>query len=250
MATGVIILATAGWRTSLQLQTWQNSYTMWENCLRVSPINPLARRAMAEILSNRGRFDLAIPHYHMALRVEPDNVDTLQSFSVRLATSEGDLRDCTLAIRLARRGCEVTGWKDHDIRRALAIAYVNSATDLERRGEYAAAIAQLREAINAEPRYDIALFNLAALLATSEDLAARRPDEAVALAERGCKLAGQPDASRLRILALAHAAAGNRDTAIATLQKAAALAEAAGDTKAASELRGQIETLRTGVSSP
>lgn len=243
-AAGLIVIAAAAWLSTVQLQTWRNSYTMWENCLRVSPINPLARRAMAEILSNRGRFDLAIPHYHMALRVEPDNVDTLQSFAVRLATCEEDLRDCDLAIRLARRGCEITRWNDPGLRRALAIAYVNSALDLQDDGQYAAAIGRLREAIRAEPHYDVALFNLAALLTISEDPALRRPAEAVELAERACQLAGRSDPGRLRILAMAYAAAGNRTAAVATFTEAIRRAQLAGDAALVSRLQQQLDACR------
>jgi protein O-mannosyl-transferase len=70
-ALGAAVLLMAAWLSAQQVQTWQNSFTMWRNCLRVAPYNPMAHRCFAELLAKRGRFDLAIPHYHMALRVEP-----------------------------------------------------------------------------------------------------------------------------------------------------------------------------------
>jgi len=238
---GLLVEATV---STNQLQTWQNSYTMWKNCLRVSPNNPMAHRCFAEILANRGRFDQAIPHYHMALRVEPESVVTLHSFALRLATCEEHLRDYRLAIEFAQRGCEITAWKDSDLRLTLAVAHASYATNLVRHGDYRQAISHLSRAMEADPEYDVAYLNLAMLLATCSDPELRQPDEAVTLAERGCDLAGQPDSRRLSILAAAYAASGRFDMAITTTEAAIATAHSCEDRRLQEYLEGQLSAYR------
>lgn len=251
LSTGcLVVFATLFIRSAEQIQTWQNSYTMWENCLAVSPVNPMAHRCFADILTKRGRFDQAIPHYRMALLVEPDNVDTLTSFAQKLATAEdARLRDCDLAIELAQRGCRVTGWKDTKIRRALAMACSGKAADLMARGRPGEAEKSFRQAIEAAPDYDVALLNLAMLLATCTDAKLRNPEEAVQLAERGCKLVGVPDQRRLGILAAAYAAAGRFDMAVSTVDAAIALAGTAGDSGMTEHLQNQRAEYRNAAAS-
>jgi tetratricopeptide (TPR) repeat protein len=154
-----------------------------------------------------------------------------------LVTSDQELRNYDLAIELAQRGCQLTDWSDPDLCRLLAMAYAGSAGQQHYQENYAQAIAHLRRAIEVDPQYDVALLNLAVLLATCDDPQFRRPQEAIELAERGCGLAGHIDPARLRILAMAYAAAGQRDRAIAATDKAIELAQAAGETAMTAELR-------------
>lgn len=235
-------------RSVQQLQTWQNSYTMWENCLKVSPVNPMAHRCFADILFEMGHFDKAIPHYRMALRVEPDNVAILSSFAKKLATADDvQLRDYDLAVELAEHGCQVTAWKEQGIRRALAMACTAKATHLMANGNHDQAEQYFRRAIEAYPQYDVPLFNLAMLLATRNEQREGDRNEAVALAERGCQLIDAPDTRRLSILAAAYAAAARFDMAIKTTENAIQLAHKAGDSAMAEHLQNQREAYRNGT---
>ena len=237
-ACGLVLLAAL---SGAQVRTWRDGISVWRNSLRVDPDNALAHAALADNLSRHGRFDEAIPHYHTALRLNPESKETLNNFALRLAADDRpDLHDYDLAIRLAGRGCELTEWKDAKLRHTLAMAHAARASLLRRQGDFIKATGDYRRAIEADPDYDAPWFNLALLLVTCPEEKLRNPAAAVELAERGCRVAGAPDCNRLAILAQAYAAAGRSDLAAATTQKALQMAQAAGQTEPAAELPGQV----------
>jgi tetratricopeptide (TPR) repeat protein len=113
------------------------------------------------------------------------------------------------------------------------------ANDLQARGRFEDAIEHYYKAIDADPQYDLPLFNQALLLATCPNTELRQPDEAVRLAELACEIVSQPDAHRLAILAAAYAEANRFDEAVRTIQRAIQLAEAQQNRTMAEELRRQ-----------
>lgn len=251
IAAGLLGLLLLGRISAGQIQTWQNSYTMWQNCLRVSPNNPMAHTCFADILARRGQFDKAIPHYHMALRVEPDRLETLNNFALRLGAGDDmHLRDYETAIRLAERGCRLTEWKDPKLRHTLALAHTNLASSLTDDSRFGGAVENYRKAIEADPDYDIPVFHLALLLATCPDQNLLAPDEAVRLAERARQLSVEPDSRRLSILAAVYAASGRFETAASTAREAIELAQAAGQTQMLAKLRSQLEAYQFRSSYP
>jgi tetratricopeptide (TPR) repeat protein len=246
IAVGLLGLLLLAKISADQIQTWQNSYTMWQNCLRVSPNNPMAHTCFADILAGRGQFDKAIPHYHMALRVEPDRIETLNNFALRLGAGDNlHLRDYELAIRLSEHGCRLSEWKDPQLRHTLAMAHTNLAVSLTADRQFGGAIGNYRKAIEADPDYDIPLFDLAILLVTCPDQNLQDPDEAVRLAERARKLTVKPDPRRLSILAAAYAASGQFEMAARTAREALELAQASGQPQMIAELRSQLEAYRS-----
>ena len=94
----------------------------------------------------------------------------------------------------------------------------------------ALAIAQLRLEIALHPESPLALNNLACVLATASDPRLRNGPEAVKLAERACALTQSQNISVLSTLAAAYAEAGRFDDAIATSERACALATERGET--------------------
>lgn len=231
------------------LPVWRDGVTLWENCLRLDPYNAFAHSCLADNLSEKEQFDRAIPHYERALELGADDYRTLHNFAMRLAVShKEEWRDYERAIRLARRGCEVTEWKDPKLRRALATAHMNFATALKQDGRVEEAIHQYREAIEADPTYEVAMFNLAILLVTRGDEELRRPDEAFRLIEQARAVVGEFDALQLRIIGDVYAEAGQFDKAIAVLEEAIFLTEAVGMTQWTDELRKRLELCRKGVS--
>ena len=133
----------------------------------------MAHRCFADLLSRRGQFGKAIPHYFMALRVEPDGIETLNNFALRLGAGEDEaLRDYPMAIKFAERGCRLTDWKDPKLRHTLALAYTNYAVSFSRRGDFARAMLNFQRASEAEPGFDVPIYNLALLLLScpKEDL--------------------------------------------------------------------------------
>lgn len=226
----------------LQLPTWSNSFTVWENCLRVSPDNPMAHRCFADLLARRGEFGRAIPHYYMALRVEPDGIDTLNNFALRLGAGEDEsLRDYPLAIRFAERGCQVTDWKDPKLRHTLALAYTNYAVAFSRRGDFARAIENFRLATQAEPGFEVPAYNLAILLLTCPQEELREPAAGAELAGQFVSGATQFDAGRLETLARACATAGQWPMAVAVLRKAIEQAQQTPSPTSLEELNARLQ---------
>jgi tetratricopeptide (TPR) repeat protein len=166
------------------------------------------------------------------------------------ACKNKELHDYRRAIELSERGCQLSQWKDRKLLHTLAMANNNFALDLAGRGEFGEAIRFYRDAIEADPRYEAPLFNLALLLATCDDERLRRAEEAVRLAQRGCQLTERRDANGLWILASANAGIGLLDAAIALLEEAVKVAQAAGRVELANELQRQSEIYRKRASSP
>ena len=225
-----------------QLPTWRNSFTVWENCLRVSPDNPMAHRCFADLLARRGQFGKAIPHYFMALRVEPDGIETLNNFALRLGAGEDEtLRDYPMAIKFAERGCRLTDWKDPKLRHTLALAYTNYAVSFSRRGDFARAIENFQRASEAEPGFDVPIYNLALLLLScpKEDL--RQPQQGAELARQLIAGPKQLEPNRLQTLAEACASAGHWSTAVAIVQKAIEQAEKQRSTARLEDLHARLQ---------
>ena len=89
--------------------------------------------------------------------------------------------------------------------------------------------------------HDAATYNdLAWLLATREAAQGGDPRRAVPLAEQACKLTDNKSYACLDTLAIAYAAAGRFAEAIATAQKAMALASAAGETLAVKHIEARL----------
>jgi tetratricopeptide (TPR) repeat protein len=89
-------------------------------------------------------------------------------------------------------------------------------------------MAAFRRAIGVQPEGVTAIASLASVLAAAPDPASRKPQEAVVLAERAVALTGRRDANTLDVLAVAYAAAGNFDRALAIIDEALALDPPAG----------------------
>ena len=328
ISAGVLILLGLHTLSSHQLQTWQNSVSLWEHCLSVGPQCAFGHQCFATTLTRAGRFEEAIFHYQLSLLLDPEHKWTLNDYASQLATWPDErLRDYDQAVRVAIRGCQVTEWNDPELRRTLALAHMNFATSLKRGGRFDLAIEnyqkaidadpgyegpllhlawllatcsdrrlrdhdraillakrgcrltesqdpQLRrvlalaymnfattlkdggrldlaienynKAIEADPDYEVPLFNLALLLATCSDQKLRQPDEAVRLAERASELIEERDAVPLSILAQVYAETGRFDEAIATAEKAIELAEAFGDSEMIAELKRQLDSYRVG----
>ena len=149
----VLVLVILLFRVSaVQITTWRCSLSLWEHCVSVSPDSPVAQGGLADSLVKSGQFGRAIPHYRMALQIDPNNKETLNNFALELAANDNrELRDYPLAIELAAQGCEVTGWKDQKLRHTLAMAYNNLRLDLASRSEYRQSRLYYGKAIEADP---------------------------------------------------------------------------------------------------
>ncbi|MHC4405287.1 MAG: tetratricopeptide repeat protein [Planctomycetota bacterium] len=176
---GIVVVLLSAVASTRQVQRWRNGVSVWEHCVAVSPNNVLAYRSLADRLAETGRFEEAFAYYERALETEPDNVEALNNYALRLASCNDErLRRYGLAVALAEEAFRLTGSTDSDVRRTLALARTWLAIDHQSRGLYARAIENYRQAIDADPEYRIPMLNLASLLAACPDPSLRDPEEA------------------------------------------------------------------------
>ena len=91
-----------------QVRTWQNSLTMWENCLAVNPNSGTAHGGLADNLVKQGEYSEAAEHYRLSLQQNPEDPHSLKRYALLLATCpEQEVIDHDLAISLARRACDL-----------------------------------------------------------------------------------------------------------------------------------------------
>ena len=107
-------------------------------------------------------------------------------------------------------------------------AQLGLATILQGTGRDSEAIVHYRKALETDTNSIMALNNLAWILATDPDPALRNGQEAIALADRACRLTQYDQAMLIGTLAAAYAEAGRLDAAVITAQKACDVALAHG----------------------
>ena len=120
------------------------------------------------------------------------------------------------------------------------------ASYLGKKGDIAGAIAHLRRALQIDPGFPDVLNNLAWLLASGPDPSLRNGPEAVQLAERACQLTEYRRTIMLGTLAAAYAEAGRFSEAVATAERAIALASASGNQILAAKNHELLQLFRDG----
>jgi len=92
--------------------------------VELKPQKSSAHHNLGQALSSKGDFRGAIKHYRESLRLKPDSPASLNGLSWILATNkEEDFRDGTEAVRLAKRACELTNYRNPETLNTLAAAY-------------------------------------------------------------------------------------------------------------------------------
>jgi tetratricopeptide (TPR) repeat protein len=109
-----------------------------------------------------------------------------------------------------------------------APAQIGLATILQGTGRNSEAVIHYRKALETDTNSVMGLNNLAWILATDSDPALRNGQEAIALADRACRLTQYDQAMLIGTLAAAYAEVGRFDDAVTTAQKARDVALAHG----------------------
>jgi len=161
--------------------------------------------------------DEAIVHFQKALQIEPDFAEPCNNLGIALA-QKGQVAE---AIAHFQRALQ--------IKPDFAEAHNNLDTALRKMGNVAEAITHLQKILQIQPDSPEILNNLAWRLATCPDAHIRDGVQAVKYAERACELTHHGVTILVGTLAAAYAEAGRFDDAIAAVQKACALAAAAGE---------------------
>ncbi len=245
---GVFVLVTV---SASQVQTWRSSRTLWQHCLEVDPNNATAHDLFGKLLKEQGDWQLAEEHFRRAMELDADNPDVLQAVALQMASFEDQrMRNYPEAIRLARRACELTKWKDVRHRHTLATVYALLAASQADHGSFAPAIENYRHAIQTHPTLAPAFYNLALILATCPQTSLRNPQQAVSLAEKAYHLTEDAGAEHVRVLLDVYASAGRFDKAVATAEQALQSARAAGNRALENEFRDRLQSLRSAPRNP
>jgi len=192
--------------TSLQVRYWRNSETLCRHALDVTTHNVMVHFLLGKALMDEGKINESVPQLNEALEVTP-------RFAMQITPWFGEIH-CELAM-----ACES-------------------------QGKIQEAIDHYHEAIRSSPDQPEAFNNLAWLLATCPDPRFRNGADAVRLAERACEVTHYQKTIYLGTLAAAYAETGRFDEAVATVQRAIALAEASGEQNLLQRNRELLELYR------
>jgi len=181
--------------------------SQFKEALRLKPDDADTHVALGVVLLEKGRIDEAIGQYQEALRLKPDDAAAHNKLGIALAT-KNQVNDAI--------------YQFHE-----AIRLKPDYTDAQKNLAKALELKNKSIALMSDPA---ALNNAAWALATSPDDKIRDGARAVQLAERACELTHYRTTIMVGTLAAAYAEACRFDEAIATGQKACALASESGET--------------------
>jgi tetratricopeptide (TPR) repeat protein len=225
------------WRSraiaQLQQQRFTTAIESISRALQLNPDDPDSHRIMAWALNHQNQPGESIRQYDAALSLRPDSPDTLNDLAKMLA--KGEKNDAGRAVSLAERVCNLTGYRQPKFIETLAAAYTaagrfdEAISTAEKGCDLSSETGQTNLLQKNQEALTVGLNNLAWRLATSPDPKVRDGTRAVELARRACELTHYQKTIYLGTLAAAHAEAGRFDDAIATAQKACAIASESGE---------------------
>ena len=200
----------------LQQNKFEEARAEFDEALRLNPDNIFARKYLGDIFFAQAKYAEAEAEYTAALEYKPTGPAnrTTPPLAGPKAGNETSLAKLNLAFESLRNQLMP------DLH--LQLAAVQTA-----RGEFPEAVKHYRAALGLKPDSPETRNNLAWLLATCPDAHVRDGVQAVAEAERACQLTHYQKTIMVGTLAAAYAEAGRFDEAIATAQKACAMAAAA-----------------------
>jgi Flp pilus assembly protein TadD len=226
-ALGAVILIFCTAITRQQLPYWQNMETISRHALAVTQDNYIAHELLGAYFASKERLVDAAGEFQKTIALKPNYSFAYYNLGVVLSRSnhgEAAIRALREAIRLKPDFA--------DAHSSLGFALFNH-------GEMSAAMVEYRAAVHLQPALEsgyndfcsqLDLNNLAWTLATNPDPAQRDGARAVGIAEEVCAKTQNHITIFVGTLAAAYAEAGRFDEAVATGQKACALAAENGDT--------------------
>jgi tetratricopeptide (TPR) repeat protein len=234
--------------------------------LRLAPLHLPAMFCLATALHKQGKLDEAADYYRRILALSP-NLFTPRRYLGNILVAQGKPAEAAVQLLLAVKirpddadtrtvlGVALLGNNRTDeaaaqLREAARLQPTNSIANYQLaliyqgRKETRAAVECFRKALQAQPDWPESLNNLAWILAANPDATLRNGPEAVALAERACKLTGYKEALLVGTLAAAYAEAGRFPEAMNTAEQARTLALAAGQKEVAQRNQELLELYR------
>ena len=206
----------------------------YRRMLALNPTLSTPHRNLGKLLVAQGKTDEAIAELSRALKIWPEDGDTRTILGVTLMERNRTDEAVTQFVEAAR------------LQATNALANYNLALIYQGRKQTRQAVERFHLALKAQPDWPESLNNLAWILAANPDAAVRNGAEAVALAERACKLTGYKEPLLVGTLAAAYAEAGRFPEAVSSAEKARTLALAAGQQAIAQKNQELLALYRTG----
>ena len=220
--------------TSRQLSHWQNGVTLFEHALAVTPDNATAHLVLGCELQGQGQNERALAEYTAAAALIPRTTRANYNLAL-LLQAKGKWQEAAEQYEIViRDGPESFN------------SHFYLAEVLQHLGRPREAVSHLREVVRTNPDAVEALNNLAWTLASSNDPEIRNGAEAVRLAKRACQITEYRATVLIGTLAAAYAEAGRFKEAVATAQKACALASKAKDQTLLKRNQELLELYRAG----
>jgi tetratricopeptide (TPR) repeat protein len=189
---------------------------------------------LGNLLVTLGRTTEAVPLFQKALEVDPDNAKVHYNLA-NIAFAQGQWQE---AIDHYQPALKQMPDSVH--------AHYQLGLALERRGQVAAAEAQLQRVIELDPLHVTAINNLAWLLATSLEPSLRDGPKAVKLARQAVQLSNGLSPQIVDTLAAAYAEAGQFPEAVQTARRALELSAAQNNQALAEVIRSQLKLFEAG----
>ena len=206
------VLAASIAQTRHQLMFWRNTEVLFRHTIEVTGENPRAEFYLGMGLEREGRIQEALVHYRNAATSQPRVAEAFVAIA-RLFGQQGNWSGAaeTYSLMLSYNPKDFT-------------AHLGLAVALPHLGKAREAASHLQSAMQVCPNTPDALNNLAWTLAANADIGLRDGPRAVQFAKRACELTSYRETVAVGTLAAAYAEAGQFDEAVATAQKASALA--------------------------
>ncbi len=204
---------------------------------RIIALNPnlaAPHRNLGKILVAQGKADEAIAELSRALAIHPEDADTRTILGVTLL-GRNRTDEAVVQLREATR-----------LQATNALANYQLGLIYQEKKQAREAVERFRRALKAQPDWPESLNNLAWILAANPDATVRNGTEAVALAERACRLTDYKAPLLIGTLAAAYAEAGRFPEAVSAAEKARSLALAAGQEAIAQRNQELLELYRAG----
>lgn len=144
----IAVLVLLSW---IQVQTWQNSMTLFSNSLKKTRNNFVAHLNFGVGLAEKGRIQEAMTHYYESLKIYPKYAKAHYNLGLALDKT-GDTEE---AIRHYKKAVDIKpGYKK---------AHLNLGKKLAEKGQIEAALDHYAEALRIDPGYMLAYKNIGAV---------------------------------------------------------------------------------------
>ena len=235
-AAAVVVLLACYFASAQYISLWEDNAALFEHTILKTENNSKAHSALGKMYLDKKELSMAAQHFGKAVEYDSRNRQALNNYGVALfgmgkmdaaekqfnrylfLNPEDDEARANLGVAYFAAG----RLSEADSTFADAIArnprsslfYSGAAMVKQAMGDPRRASAYFEKAISLEPSSHSILNNYAWLRATTKDSTVRRPQLAVELAEKACRLTGRQNPGYLDTLAVAYAADGKYDSAV------------------------------------